>query len=167
MLIRHRFTSFMPNAGLIAMCRFCPRWRMNFAHISTGAKPDSYLRATGRLAIQPARCNRLNDLCAHRRHQETRLSAPAPAFHSDYPARFRTRAYRPATEVLGTPGPFNYADLRRNQPARSGRQLHPGLGRDALVPTLPIFHLLLGGRFKALRWNLKRSLFGITRQERI
>ena len=36
----------------------CRRWRMNFALISRAAKADSYLRATDRPAIRPARCNR-------------------------------------------------------------------------------------------------------------
>jgi integrase/recombinase XerD len=54
----HRFTSSMPSGGPIAMCRSCRRWRTNFALISRGVKRDSYLRATGRPAIRPARCNR-------------------------------------------------------------------------------------------------------------
>jgi hypothetical protein len=37
------------------------------------------------------------------------------------------------TEVLGTPRPFSYTDLCRNQAARPRRQLHPRPGRYAVV----------------------------------
>jgi integrase/recombinase XerD len=54
-----RFTSSTRSAGPIVMCRYCRRWRMNFALIS---KADSYLRATDRRLFDPHGAIDRNDL---------------------------------------------------------------------------------------------------------
>jgi hypothetical protein len=74
------------------------------------------------------------------------VAAPSAAFHRDDPARFRAGSHRPSAEVLGTPESFDLADLRRDQPAGSRGQLHPGAGREAVVAR-HAFDALLGRHF--------------------
>jgi hypothetical protein len=98
-----------PCKGGRSLCaNLCRRRPANFGFLFEKQSEDGYSIRTVQSIVTPILAPRA---------KETRLSAPTPAFHRDNPARFRARAHRPTTEVFATPGPFDHADLCRDEPA--------------------------------------------------
>jgi hypothetical protein len=110
----------------------CRRWRMNFALISR--PPKRILFESNRQTRYSTRTvQSIVTTCARTAGIKKRVY-PYLLRHS-IATILLDSGLVPIDQLekfLGQPRPFNYADLCRNQSARPRRQLHPGLGRDAV-----------------------------------